>query len=184
MGALAAERGANSPAILSTNIMRNRHLNSALFVAAFLPALAHTQQPAVAGARGPAAAEPASPQAAPAEFVLRHRAELALTDAQVSTLQKLVVALRDSAVARGARASETARSRPRVADRLNWSGPIDEAAFREFARWDALQMAESAINSARDRRAVGAVLTSEQREQLPALERAEMTARAARLRGG
>jgi hypothetical protein len=162
--------------------MRNRQLNSALFVAAFLPALAHTQQPPVAGARGPAAAEPASPLAAPAEFVLRHRAELVLTDAQVSSLQKLAIALRDSAAARGARALEASRSRPRVADRFKWSGPIDEAAFLEFARWDALQMAESTINTERDRRLIGAVLTSEQRAQLPALERAEMTARAARLR--
>lgn len=114
----------------------------------------------------------------PAEFVLQHRKELVLTDAQVMSIESLSAALRDSATARAARrlrASQKDFAAPALATAMNWNGPIDEKAIRDALRRQSALQADVMIESARDRRAVGALLTSEQRDQLPKLQMAEMS---------
>lgn len=126
-----------------------------------------------------------SPLVAPAEFVLRNRQELELTESQVVSLEKLAAALRDSTTARQARMRDALRSGlvSVPTNQFEWSEPVDEAAIRENSRRQADRLAESAIERARDRRLIGALLTTQQHVRLKELERDDMMARMARRRG-
>ena len=119
-------------------------------------------------------------QRQPAQFVLDHRAELAITPEQVPFLESLALAQVDSARVRYARMAEraVAATRNAVAVRaggaMTWTGPIDEAAIREMSREQAEQSAEIQIDLARDRHAVGAVLTPSQVSTLSRIEASEL----------
>jgi TonB family protein len=116
----------------------------------------------------------------PAQFVLDHRAELALTPEQIPYLESLVVAEADSTRVRTERrltdAMATTRnplvSRSRGA--TAWTGDIDEAAIRELTMKQAEQSAAIQIDLARDRHAVGAVLTQSQVSMLTRIESEEL----------
>lgn len=157
--------------------MYNRRLILPVFFCIFAPSFMHAQQPSISPDRQSAMLEAGRLMNAPAEFVLQHRQELALTGAQVASLEKLAAALRDSTVARmthRAREAQKAGSTPGLANVMAWSGPIDEAAIRDAMRTQSALQAELMIASARDRRAVAALLTEEQRTKLPRLQADEM----------
>ena len=109
----------------------------------------------------------------PADFVLQHRAELALSAAQVSTLEALAVAQSDSMVARQARLVSQLQANPPSSAMLaaaSWAGEVDERALRDaLCQWSANQ-AETMLGLARDRRAAAAVLTPTQTARLPQLQ--------------
>lgn len=158
--------------------MRNRSLTIPLVLALIIPATVHAQPPAISPEQQTAMLQAGRLINAPAEFVLQHRQELALTDAQAASIQTLAAALRDSATARTARRmreSQKVAPTPALASAMNWTGPIDEAAIRDAMRRQSTQQADIVIGSARDRRAVGALLTPEQRAKLPQLQMAEMS---------
>lgn len=157
--------------------MRNRRFFlSALFLV-FVPRIASAQQPALSPERQASVREAARLLNDPVQFVLQHRQELALTQAQVAALAQLATALRDSTSVRTTlrlqQAQHTAQH-PGLASVMQWVGPIDEAAIREAMRQQSAMQAEIMIASARDRRAVGALLSEAQRAQLPQLQTAEM----------
>lgn len=113
----------------------------------------------------------------PAEFVLGHRAELALSTDQVSKLNALTRALRDSAGVRQARMLARAKGQkpsPAIMAAAAWSGPIDEKALREETCKQSANSVEITLALAHDRRATAALLTAEQVQKLPQLQRAEM----------
>jgi Spy/CpxP family protein refolding chaperone len=174
-----------TPCPLSTFRMRNLQLFSAFVMLAVVPGFVRAQQPPSSANAAAVIPDSLSPLVAPAEFVLRNRQSLSLTEAQVGSLEKLAVALRDSTVVRQARSREYLRSgfASVPTNQFEWSEPVDEAAIRENSRRQADRLAESAIERARDRRLIGALLTSEQHAQLKELERADMLARMARRRG-
>jgi len=74
----------------------------------------------------------------PAQFVLDHRAELALTPEQVPFLESLALAQADSMRVRnerrGAAAVAAARNAQssRAAAAMSWTGPVDEAVLAQF----------------------------------------------------
>ena len=109
----------------------------------------------------------------PAEFVLQHRVELALSAAQVSRLEALAVAQGDSMVARQARLVGQMQANPPSSAMLaaaGWAGEVDERALRDaLCQWSANQ-AETMLGLARDRRAAAAVLTPAQTARLPQLQ--------------
>ncbi|MDB4913347.1 MAG: hypothetical protein JWM95_991 [Gemmatimonadetes bacterium] len=115
-------------------------------------------------------------QLQPAVVVLGYRNELALTPEQVSYLETLVIAQKDSQAVRQARM--VMRMREQSKDRtmaaavpsFSWTGTIDEAALREQACAQAALSVDSTIGLLSDRHAVGAVLTPEQLARLPKLE--------------
>jgi hypothetical protein len=95
---------------------------------------------------------------------------------QVAALTTLSAALRDSSVARTAlriRQAQANNTLPGLASAIEWGGAVDEQAIRDAARQQSALQAEFLIAAARDRRAVGMLLTPEQRVQLPQLESAE-----------
>jgi hypothetical protein len=109
----------------------------------------------------------------PANFVLQHRAELALSAAQVSTLEALAVAQADSMVARQARLVLQMRANPPGSAMLaasSWTGEVDERALRDALCQRSGSQAETMLALARDRRAAAAVLTPEQTARLPQLQ--------------
>jgi TonB family protein len=112
----------------------------------------------------------------PAQFVLDHRAELALTPEQVPFLESLGLAQADSERVRTRRrsaalAGQAKGSGPLITpDMMSWAGPIDEDAIRAVTRQQAEQSAELQIQMAHDRHAVGAVLTPTQIAALRQLE--------------
>lgn len=113
----------------------------------------------------------------PADYVLEHRADLALSAEQVTKLEALVRALRDSAGVRQARSLADARTRtpsPVMMAMAAWSGPIDEKALRDALCQQSANSVEYALRMAYDRRAVGALLTPEQLAMLPELQAADM----------
>ena len=117
----------------------------------------------------------------PAQFVLDHRVELALTPEQIPYLESLVLAEVDSARVRTARRMATivaeapTRDAARASANMSWTGVIDESAIREMSRQQAEQSAQVQIDLARDRHAVGAVLTPTQVATLSKIEATEMT---------
>ena len=115
----------------------------------------------------------------PAQFVLDHRVDLALTPEQVPFLDALVKAQAESVSVRQDRLMASMRAaaakRSSAAPRgITWSGPVDEQAMRDLACEQSALSAESMINMSRDRHAVGAALTSAQLAMLPQLETADM----------
>jgi hypothetical protein len=115
----------------------------------------------------------------PAQFVLDHRTDLTLTPEQISLLEFLVVAQRDSAVARQARMMEAFRASSQrnpssAAAAMAWTGMIDEQAIRERACEQSANQAETMINVARDRHAVGAILTPAQVAKMPSVEAGDL----------
>jgi Spy/CpxP family protein refolding chaperone len=164
-------------ALLSNEAMSNRPLIVTAFLLVSAPALVHAQVPALSPERQAAVMEASRLLNDPVEFVLQHRTALALTAEQVTALEKLRAALRDSATARTAQrmrqAQENARQ-PGLASAMAWAGPIDEKAIRDAMRRQSSVQAEILITSARDRRTVGALLTPEQRGRLPQLQTDEM----------
>jgi hypothetical protein len=113
----------------------------------------------------------------PASFILLHRAELALSEAQVSRLEALVIAQRDSMVARQARMAERMRTNPPSAAMLaagTWTGDVDERGVRESMCQSSVGQADMMLGIMRDRRAAAAVLTPVQAARLPQLEASDM----------
>ena len=117
----------------------------------------------------------------PAQFVLDHRVELALTPEQIPFMESLVLAQIDSERARMRRMSEaqTESSRKRALTAavglMEWTGPIDEDEIRATSLQQAQSSAETQIQTLRDRRRVGAVLTPAQLVILKQLEMRDMT---------
>ena len=113
----------------------------------------------------------------PAQFVLDHRAQLALTPEQVPYLESLVLAETDSERVRmGRQIAEMQKSATtaRMTDAMRWTGTIDEEAIRVISRRQAEQSAELQIQMVRDRHAVGAVLTPSQIATLKQLETSDL----------
>ena len=113
----------------------------------------------------------------PAAFVLQHRIDLALSAEQVSSLEALVVAQRDSMVARQTRIANSTRATPPSSAMLavgSWKGEIDERGLRDATCQSSANQAELLIGLAGDRRATAAVLTPEQVARLPRLEANDM----------
>jgi TonB family protein len=116
----------------------------------------------------------------PAQFVLDHRADLALTPEQVPFLESLVLAQVDSTRVRTERRLANAMAATRdpvtvlAGSTMTWTGTIDEAAIRELVRKQAEQSAEIQIDMARDRHAVGAMLTPSQLSMLGRIEASDM----------
>lgn len=109
----------------------------------------------------------------PAEFILKHRTDLALTAQQVSRLEALVVAQRDSNVVRlGRRTGQLLAKGPSAQADLttSWTGDIDERALREELCRQSANQIDARLALGRDRRAAAAVLTPGQVGRLPHLE--------------
>ncbi len=79
--------------------------------------------------------------------------------------------------------ARSSRRRKRTQTALTRCTYSDEPAIRENSRRQADRLAESASERARDRRLIGALLTTEQYARIKELERADMRARMARRRG-
>jgi hypothetical protein len=127
-----------------------------------------------------AAASNAMRMMKPAQFVLDHKTDLALSPEQVSFLEYLVVAQRDSAVARQTRqmtqmqASNAKRPTSSLVSAMAWTGTIDEQAIKDGACQQSAMQAEIMLNLSRDRHAVGAILTPAQIEKMPMVEAGDM----------
>ncbi len=141
------------------------------------PAALHAQVPTLDAAQRVVLQDRVMELNRPAEFVLRYRADLALTAPQVARLETMASAQRDSAVVRQARMVEqmrTASTNSALASATSWGGPIDEPGLRDaLCQQSAAQMA-ILLGIAWDRRAVAAVLTPAQVAQLPAIQQAAM----------
>jgi Spy/CpxP family protein refolding chaperone len=164
--------------------MRNSRLILPAVVLSLVPHLLQSQPPTVSPERQAAIVAATRSVNDPVAFVLKHRQELALTDLQIASLAALSAALRDSSAARTALRMRQAQANialPGLASAMEWGGPVDEQAIRDAARQQSALQAEFLIATARDRRAVGVLLTPEQRAQLPEIESAEI---AKAVRGG
>lgn len=156
-----------------------------ILLVALAPRVSRAQSPAVTPERQAAIMEAGRLMNSPVEFVLQFRKELALTAAQVASLEKLGSALRDSSAARSAYQVRQAKQKaetPALASMMAWDGAVDEVGIREAMVQQSSSMADMMIAGARDRRLVGALLTAEQRAQLPQLYMSEMV-KAARAGG-
>lgn len=158
--------------------MRTRRLMLTAALVSLAPLVSHAQQPALSPERQEAIAEVSRLMNDPVKFVLHYRTELALTDAQVSELEKLAAALRDSTAARTAVASQQAAqmipSLTGLNNAMEWSGPIDESAIRDALCRQSAVTASMLLANARDRRTVGALLTADQRLELPKVHMREL----------
>jgi Spy/CpxP family protein refolding chaperone len=157
--------------------MRIRSLVLTLLVGVLAPCAARAQAAPIDSAQIMAVMGASMVLNRPAEFVLHHRSDLALTDKQVAALEALILAQRDSAGARQLRMMTRSLEAP-LGDATHaavaWTGPIDESALQEeLCRQSKIRM-ESMLETARDRRAVAALLTPEQVAQLPGLQSADM----------
>ena len=114
----------------------------------------------------------------PAKSVLERRVELQLSSDQIVALTKLVAAEQDSATARQQRViaalGQQATGPGGAVDLMAWDGPVDEAKMRAEACRNSAAQVESTIGMARDRHAVGAVLTPAQRATMQSLEMKSM----------
>ena len=113
----------------------------------------------------------------PAEFVLQHRDDLALTGAQVAAVQALVLAQRDSAQARQRRTVNKMRANATgtvMSAIVQWTGPVDEASVRETLCQQSASQVDVMLGLALDRRAVAAVLTTDQVGQLMRLQTGDL----------
>jgi competence protein ComGC len=157
--------------------MRKHWFFLSVLLLVFVPRITRAQQSVLSPDRQAAILEAGRLLNDPVQFVLQYRQELALTKTQVTSLEQLATALRDSTSARTAlrvqQAQQTAKQ-PGFANVMEFTGPIDESAIRETMRQQSAMQADIMIASARDRRAVGALLSAEQRAQLPHLQMSEM----------
>lgn len=168
-----------------TDSMRNLFVVPAVVMFAITSGLAGAQQAKISSEQQQAVMEAGRLINSPVEFVLRHREVLQLTSAQIANLEKLGVALADSSAARTARMSRDVRASSGLAGMakvVEWEGEVDEAAIRAALVKQSELQAQLMIGTAKDRRAVAALLTPQQRSQLPQLQNAEMM-KAARARG-
>lgn len=159
-----------------TDIMRNLVV-SAVLAAVLSPCLVGAQQTKISAGQQQAVMEAGRRISAPVEFVLLHRNELRLTRAQVAAVEKLGAVLRDSAAARQGRMMREGvqlMSAPAMRSVADWEGAVDEAGIRSVMAKQSEYQAAQMIAMAKDRRAVAALLTPEQRAQLPQLQNAEM----------
>ena len=167
--------------------MINRNWRARTVAATILWLVARPAAAQVAPTRVPAMPDSAQMVAAmtnsmrmlkPAQFLLDHKDDLALTPEQVPFLEALVVAVADSAPVRQERlrvlmkAAEAKRGNgaPTTMGWMTWSGTLDEQAIRDGACEQSVMQAETLINITRDRHAAGAVLTPSQLARLPRLE--------------
>lgn len=116
----------------------------------------------------------------PTQFVLDHRADLALSDSQIVALTRLQAALADSVVERRARMLGRLQANvPKVPTMarvlMRWEGPLDEEVVKAESCEQSKRTAESTLELLRDRILVGALLTAEQRAKLMPLQAADMT---------
>ena len=158
-------------------MMRIPYLLLASVVSVAVPCAVRAQVPTLDSARRAAMLASAMQMNKPAEFVLQHRTELALTAPQVSTLETLVAALRDSATVRQARGVHRLQANPPGAAMMaamTWSGPVDESALREELCRQSANQVGTLLGLAQDRRAVAAVLTPAQVAQLPQLQTSDL----------
>ncbi len=162
---------------LPNESMSRRRLLLPIVLIALTPRVSHAQPPVLFSERQAAILESGRLLNTPAEFVLQHRKELALTDTQVTALERLASALRDSSTARTAiRVQQSLQSseNPDLSAAMEWTGPINESAIRDAMRVQSVIQADIMVAGARDRRLVGALLTPEQRAQLPELQMWEL----------
>jgi hypothetical protein len=163
---------------LPTMLMRILTSATAALLCAIIPITARAQaRPQLDSGQMAALMASAAQMNKPAAFVLLHRADLALTAEQVSSLEALVVAQRDSTVARQSRLVSLTQSNPPSSAMVaagSWSGELDERALREALCQSSANQAELLLGLARDRRATAAVLTPAQVAQLPALQANDM----------
>jgi TonB family protein len=116
----------------------------------------------------------------PAQFVLDHRAELALTPEQIPFLESLTLAQIDSERVRTERtiAAQSDESKKRALTQamglMEWTGAIDEEAIRAMARQLVETSVATQIAMLSDRHRVGAVLTPVQISILKQLEMRDM----------
>ena len=158
-------------------MMRRPWVLLATFFSGAMPCAARAQVPALDSTQRAAMLATATQMNKPAEFVLQHRTELALTAPQVSTLETLVAALRDSATVRQARGVHRLQANPPGAAMMAtmaWSGPVDESALREELCRQSANQVDMLLGLAQDRRAVAAVLTPAQVAQLPQLQTSDL----------
>ena len=119
----------------------------------------------------------------PARFALDHRAELLLSPQQAAQLQRLAAAQSDSVVARRGRASAAVQAinansnSPTGKALQSWEGLVDEAAIRAEACAQSAIQADAMIGLAKDRHALGAVLSPGQQRTMDRLFFAAMTPR-------
>ena len=164
--------------------MINRNWRARTVAATILWLVARPAAAQVAPTRVPAMPDSAQMVAAmtnsmrmlkPAQFLLDHKDDLALTPEQVPFLETLVGAVADSAPVRQERlrvlmkAAEAKRGNgaPTTMGWMTWSGTLDEQAIRDGACEQSVMQAETLINITRDRHAAGAVLTPSQLARLP-----------------
>ncbi|MDQ2666636.1 MAG: energy transducer TonB [Gemmatimonadota bacterium] len=116
----------------------------------------------------------------PAQFVLDHRAELALTPEQIPFIESLALAQIDSERARAQHmlAAQTESMKNRAPSKemgmMEWTGTIDEDAIRASAQRSVETSIAYQIGLLRDRHLVGAVLTPAQISTLKQLEMRDM----------
>jgi hypothetical protein len=117
----------------------------------------------------------------PAEFLLSHQAELALTNPQITELKRLAAAQTDSNNARMARrftnlrlASEKKIATGNLTSGFEWTGTLDEDAIRASIRATFVMQEDEIVNLARDRHAAGAVLTPVQVAMITKLEASDL----------
>ncbi len=157
--------------------MTTPRLLLSILLIALAPRISRAQPPGITPERQAAIIEASRLLNSPVEFVLHYRKELALTAAQVTSLEQLGSALRDSSAARSAiRVSQAKQmaEQSALANAMEWTGQVDELGIREAARQQSAIQADFIIAGARDRRLVGAILTPEQRAQLPELQNSAM----------
>jgi hypothetical protein len=114
-----------------------------------------------------------STRTSPARLALMMKEELGLNPKQVTAIEALVPIEADSIRARLERLTKVVRQNApsarnkggAIAAGLSWTGPIDEAAIRAAACEQAREQADMLIGRMRDRRALGAVLTTTQQRQ-------------------
>lgn len=149
-----------------------------LFVGAVAPLPLHAQATPMDLSQLAAMQASAMQQNKPAEFVLQHRIDLGLAASQVTALEVLVVAQRDSARTRLARMADRMRANPvnaALVAAVGWSGPVDDAAVRDALCQQSAAQLELILGLAWDRRAVASVLTPTQVAQLPRIQADELT---------
>lgn len=113
----------------------------------------------------------------PAAFVLRHQSELGLSPMQVTALEALTRAERDSTVVRQARLAIRMQTTPPSAAMValgSWSGELDEAAVREALCQQSANQVDFMLGLAQDRRAAAALLTAAQAAQLARLQASDL----------
>lgn len=117
----------------------------------------------------------------PAQYVLDHRAELALTPEQIPFLESLALAQIDSERVRAQRTrtslSDSSRQRAMKQDMamMEWTGTIDEEGIRAMAQQQLEASVATQVAMISDRYRVGAVLTPTQISTLKQLEMSDMT---------